>query len=159
MRRSAPIAFLLLAACAVEMPPPESPVPSPEAPSTAGTTILDRTAAERLLAAEGITLQWISWNYRGSLSVWDEQGTIHLRGSQDEADGPGRLEIDGEVREIGADYFVFDGRISIRDTPDAGRRREADKTWRFAITQNRPYWRLREFEWCDGLTDYVDIYF
>lgn len=159
MRRSAPIALLLLAACAVEAPPPESPVPLPEAPPTAGTTILDQAAAERLLGSEGITLQWISWNYRGSLNVWEEQGTIHLRGSQDQADGPGRLEIDGEVREIGANYFVFDGRISIRDTPDAGRRCEADKTWRFAITQNRPYWRLREFEWCDGLTDYVDIYF
>lgn len=159
MRRSAPITLFLLAACAVEAPPPESAVPLPEAPSTAGTTILDQAAAERLLGAEGITLQWISWDYRGSLNVWEEQGTIHLRGSQDEADGPGRLEIDGEVREIGADYFVFDGRISIRDTPDAGRRCEADKTWHFAITQNRPYWRLREFEWCDGLTDYVDIYF
>ena len=159
MRRSAPIALLLLAACAVEAPPPESSAPLPETPSRIGTTILDRSAAERLLGAEGITLQWISWDYRGSLNVWEEQGTIHLRGSQDQADGPGRLEIDGEVREIGADYFVFDGRISIRDTPDAGRRCEADKTWHFAITQNRPYWRLREFEWCDGLTDYVDIYF
>src|SRR5690606_24338861 len=57
MRRSAPIALLLLAACAVEAPPPDSSAPLPEAPSTAGTTILDRTAAERLLGAEGITLQ------------------------------------------------------------------------------------------------------
>ncbi len=44
-------------------------------------------------------------------------------------------------------------------TPDAGRRCEANKAWRFAVTQNRPWWRLREFEWSDGLTDYVDIYF
>ena len=157
MLRFAPIAFLMLAACVAETPP-ASTLP-PAVPSTAGTKILDRAAAERLLGADGITLQWISWNYRGSFDAWDENGTIRLRGSQDEADGPGRLEIDGEVREIGADYFVFDGRISIRDTPDAGRRCEADKTWHFAITQNRPYWRLREFEWCDGLTDYVDIYF
>ena len=63
------------------------------------------------------------------------------------------------MTEIGADYFVFDGTIRIADTPDAGRRCEADKVWHFAVTQNRPYWRLREFEWCDGLTDYIDIYF
>ena len=24
---------------------------------------------------------------------------------------------------------------------------------------NRRYWRMREFEWCDRLTDYIDIYF
>jgi hypothetical protein len=35
----------------------------------------------------------------------------------------------------------------------------ADKAWHFAVMQNRPYWRLREFDWCEDLTDYVDIYF
>lgn len=152
--------FLLLAGCSVNgAPPASSPVTDPAAPQVGGTRILDPAAAERLLGAKGVSLQWISWDYRGSANVWRDEGTIHLRGSQDASDGPGRLELDGEVREIGSDYFVFDGRISIRDTPDAGRVCEADKLWRFAITQNRPYWRLREFEWCDGLTDYVDIYF
>lgn len=160
MRCLSLLAFpLVLAACTAETPPPQSSGTPLEMPTASRTTILDQAAAERLRSAIGITLQWISWDYRGSISVWDEQGTIHLRGSQDESGGPGRLEIDGEVREIGADYFVFDGRISIVETPDRGRRCEADKLWRFAITQNRPYWRLREFEWCDGLTDYVDIYF
>lgn len=155
----------ILAGCAPAEPSDPRPVPPPssdsEQPQTppGSTRVLDRAAAERLLGASGITLQWISWDYRGSLSAWQEAGTIRLRGSQDAADGKGRLELDGEVREIGSDYFLFDGRIAIRDTPDRGRRCEADKLWRFAITQNRPYWRLREFEWCDGLTDYVDIYF
>jgi len=27
------------------------------------------------------------------------------------------------------------------------------------VTQNRRYWRIRTFEWCDDLTDYVDVYF
>ena len=36
---------------------------------------------------------------------------------------------------------------------------EKTKDWHFAITQGRPYYRLREFEWCDGLTDYIDLYF
>ena len=149
-------AMLLLTACTASVAPaaPERP----PVPAT-GTLILDAAAATRLLAARGVTLQWISWDYRGSLSVWEEGGTIRLRGSQDAAEGQGRLELDGEVREVGADYFVFDGRIAIADTPDPGRRCEADKTWHFAETQNRPYWRLREFEWCDDLTDYIDVYF
>lgn len=73
--------------------------------------------------------------------------------------GGGRLFMDGAVREIGSDYFIFTGTIRIEDTPDPGRRCEATKDWRFAVTQEQPYWRLREFEWCDGLTDYIDIYF
>lgn len=73
--------------------------------------------------------------------------------------GEGRLVMDGQVTEIGSDYFIFRGTIRIEDAPDPGRRCEATKDWRFAVTQNRPYWRLREFEWCDGLTDYIDIYF
>lgn len=123
------------------------------------TVVLDSAARDRLLAADGVTLQWIDWNHRGQVFVRDEGGTIRLTGSQVASDGPGKLFLDGTVREIGADYFVFDGTIRIEETPDPGRQCEADKLWHFAVTQGRPYWRLREFEWCDGLTDYVDIYF
>ncbi len=49
--------------------------------------------------------------------------------------------------------------LHILDAPDQGRACEADKSWHFAITQQRLYFRLREFEWCDRLTDYIDIYF
>lgn len=147
---------LALAACtaATDTPPPVSSAP----PSTA-TRILDAAAAARLRANKGVTLQWIGWNDRGTASVTDDAGTLMLRGAQAQPNGPGRLYLDGKVTEIGADHFVFDGTIRITDTPDAGRRCEANKVWRFAVTQNRPYWRLREFEWCDGLTDYIDIYF
>lgn len=152
---------LFLAGCApVAAPPPASaPDAPPAAAATNGTRILDRAAADRLLGARGVTLQWIDWDRRGTLSARDEGGTIRLSGVQAAQDGLGRLTLEGEVVEIGADYFIFDGTIRIADTPDPGRLCEADKTWHFAITQNRPYWRLREFEWCDGLTDYVDIYF
>ena len=67
--------------------------------------------------------------------------------------------VDGVITEIGEGYFILRGTVAITDTPDPGRECRADKIWRFAITQNRQYYRLREFEWCDGLTDYVDIYF
>lgn len=159
MRRFISLALMAaVAGCTAGSAGPEA-APPPLAPTAeAGTRILDRDAAAKLLAADGITLQWIGWNERGHVRVRDEGGTIRLTGSQAEPGGQGRLFVDGKVTEIGADYFTFDGVIRIVDTPDPGRRCEADKTWHFAITQNRPYWRLREFEWCDGLTDYVDIY-
>lgn len=146
-------------ASASPAPPPVSPPPPQTTASAGGTIIHDRAAADRLLGADGITLQWIDWDHRGPISVREEGGTIRISGSQQQADGPGKLFVEGEVVEIGTDYFVLDGVVRISDSPDPGRTCEADKTWHFAVTQNRPYWRLREFEWCDGLTDYVDIYF
>ena len=61
--------------------------------------------------------------------------------------------------EIGARSFTFRGRIAITDTPDPGRNCLRDGTYEFRITGRRRYWRLQQMEQCDGLTDYVDIYF
>ena len=152
-------ASLALSACTASAG--QMPMAQGTAPVAAGevTVVRDRAAAERLLGATGVTLQWIDWNRRGSVHVRTEDGRMRLTGAQRAASGPGALYLDGWVREIGTDYFLFEGTIRITDTPDSARRCEESKTWRFAITQGRPYWRLREFEWCDGLTDYVDIYF
>jgi hypothetical protein len=54
---------------------------------------------------------------------------------------------------------LLEGAVTIVNTPDEGRTCEGYGTWRFAVTQARKYYRLRQFEWCDGLTDYVDLYF
>jgi hypothetical protein len=133
---------------------------SPAVQSPDPTRILDLKAARRLHANKGLTLQWIDWGKtRGTAHVWTEGEVWKLRGAQAEAGGPGRLLLDGTITEIGADYFTFVGRIRISETPDAGRVCDKDKTWHFAITQKRSYYRLREFEWCDGLTDYIDVHF
>lgn len=123
------------------------------------TRIHDSAAAARLRANKGVTLQWIDWNSRGSAYVSVRKGVWTLRAAQAQAGGAGRLFLDGTITEIGRDYFLFDGVVKITDTPDAGRACEKRDVWRFAVTQNRRYWRIRTFEWCDGLTDYVDIYF
>ena len=155
-----------LAACApstgVSNPPPPAPpgaeAKAPDHPEP--TIIYDRDAAARLRANSGITLQWIGWDDRGPVEVTvDEDGVWRLRASQREAGGPGLLTVDATVTEIGDDHLLLDGLIKIANTPDSGRQCALDKEWRFAVTQGRRYWRLREFEWCDGLTDYVDIYF
>lgn len=129
---------------------------------TAGpTNILDRAAAARLLSNSGLTLQWIDWDVRGTVQSENLEGVISLSGVQQARDGKtGTLSIDGHVTEMGSDYFIFSGEISIIGTPMKDRVcRVTRDDWRFAITQGRKYWRLRQFEWCDGLTDYVDIYF
>ena len=165
--RGASVIALLLAGCAAASPTPPQPTPPPPivappppaVPSYEPTRVLSQTDARRLLANKGLTLQWIDWNTRGTAEVSQVDGVWHLRGAQAEANGPGRLFLDGAVTEIGAGYFTFEGTIRIVDAPDRGRVCEARKTWHFAVTQGRSYYRLREFEWCDGLTDYVDIHF
>lgn len=150
-------AVLALGGCTMDRP---SSFPAPALPEAGSATrILDTEMADKLRNNAGVTLQWIDWQTRGSVAVRTEGDRWLLSAAQASATGPGRLYLDGRIVEIGADYFLFDGTIRITDTPDQGRRCEARKQWRFAVTQNRPYWRLREFEWCDGLTDYIDIYF
>ncbi|WP_051003662.1 hypothetical protein [Sphingobium sp. SYK-6] len=166
-------ALLLLASCAgqpaldspdgrhgVALPHAAVPGPAPTAPSVSDRTfIADREALERLLGNSGITLQWIGWGRRGDLAADYATDLLHLRGGQSASDGPGKLVLDGVVTRIDRDSFTFEGRIDIIDTPDIGRvcRREGQMSFR--VTQNRRYWRLQEMEACDGLTDYVDIYF
>ena len=158
------VAALSLSAC-VTAPPiglPDAPEQSTSGTDEAGasaTTVYDEPAKQRLLNADGITLQWIGWDQRGEVFVREEGGQVLLTGSQGDPSSDARLYVDGKVTEIGAEYFVLDGKIRIENAPDAGRMCEMDKVWQFAVTQDRPYWRLREFEWCDDLTDYVDVYF
>ncbi|MEZ5744890.1 MAG: hypothetical protein R3D89_14500 [Sphingomonadaceae bacterium] len=168
LRFAVPLAMIALAACSAETPPP-APAPAPPPPPVSEapepsypgeeTRVLSQVDAKRLLGNKGVTLQWIDWDTRGTAVVSQREGLWQLRGAQAEANGPGRLFLDGAILEIGEGYFTFRGTIRISDTPDRGRSCEFDKTWHFAVTQNRPYYRLREFEWCDYLTDYVDIYF
>jgi len=121
--------------------------------------VSDPAALARLRRNSGITLQWISFESpaRGHVLVSERGGLVHLRGSQS-GDG-GELRLDGDVLSIDAASFTFRGEISIVGTPDAERNCLRDGTFEFRVTQRRRYWRLQQMEACDGLTDYVDIYF
>jgi len=125
-----------------------------EAKTDAGTVTYGR-----LKHNTGITLQWIGWDDRGVVMFREAGGVSYLSGGQIDPAGGGSLWLDGEVIDAGDDYFTFEGLIRIANSPDTGRICEDTKRWHFAITQDRKYYRLREFEWCDGLTDYIDIYF
>ena len=122
-------------------------------------TLQNPQTLQKLRNNSGITIQWIGWESRGIAVARDFDGQTYLSGGQIDDNGPGTLWMDGKITESGDDYFIFEGLIRISNSPEVGRVCEGTKKWRFAITQNRKYYRLREFEWCDGLTDYIDIYF
>ena len=123
------------------------------------TRVIDSAAAERIFSNEGVTLQWISWEKRGRAWVAVDADGHWLLTAMQKGDDGAALDIEGFITEIGSDYFLMSGTIKILGAPDAARFCNTSKEWRFAITQDRKYYRLREFEWCDGLTDYIDLYF
>jgi len=135
------------------------PAATAGAEATERTIVHDPAALARLRRNSGITLQWISFESpaRGHVVVSERGGFVHLRGSQS-GDG-GELRLDGDVLSIDAASFTFRGEISIVGTPDADRNCLRDGIFEFRVTQRRRYWRLQQMEACDGLTDYVDIYF
>jgi hypothetical protein len=141
---------LLLATAAAAQPPPAE-----------RTIVNDQAALQRLRRSSGITLQWISFETPGwgHVVATMRGGLLHLSGSQTERGGPGRLTLDGDVLSVEPRSFTFKGRIVIAGAPDPGRNCVRDGTYEFRVTQRRRYWRLQDFEACDGLADYVDIYF
>lgn len=133
----------------------------PTAPPLEPTKIEDWEAFDRIVNNSGLTLQWIDYDSapRGHVLAAYENRVLTLQGEQRSASGTGRVTLSGAIVRVSSKEFIFRGNITIAHTPDEGRWCSEDKEWRFAITQNRKYWRLREFEWCDQLTDYIDIYF
>jgi hypothetical protein len=123
------------------------------------TLVGDKIAMEKLRGPDGITLQWIGWDQRGDVQVEQRGKSLYLKGVQQQDGGKGRLELDGHILAVFTKSFIFKGRIAITDTPDEGRSCIRDGVYEFKITQKRKYWRLQQMEVCDGLTDYVDIYF
>ena len=132
------------------------------APASGERTIVNDSAAlNRLRHNSGITLQWISFGQpgRGHVVVTERNGLVHLRGSQTQRAGAGRVDLDGDVLSISARSFTFRGRIMIENAPDPDRECLREGTYEFRATGTRRYWRLQNIEACDGLADYVDIYF
>jgi len=125
------------------------------------TVVNDAKAKKMLLGKHPLSLQWISWDYFGTATVTDKKGVLYLTGEQKERGGSDYLRLDGTITEINARDFKFDGVIEMQISHNNGGapcKREGEMT--FAITQNRKYWRLQEMHNpCDGVTDYVDVYF
>lgn len=141
------------------LPPEEAYDDNLDAPLLLPTRVLSPKDLVRIAAPNGITLQWIDPIARGEVrALVDGDGVWRMIGSQSGA-GNAYVGVDGVITEVGENYFTLNGTITIENAPDAGRMCKATADWRFEITQNRKFYRLRHFEWCDGLTDYIDIFF
>ena len=134
-------------------------------PGTAAppTLVLDREGLHRLEGADGMSLQWISWERRGRIVVTEPGGRVHLEGEQREARGPGRMTLSGDVTRIDPSSFTFVGAIRIVDAPSDRPLCVRNGAFTFRISGRRRYWRLQQMASpdpaCAGLADYVDIYF
>lgn len=127
------------------------------------TEILDAKAKAMLLGRHKISLQWISWDYFGTATVTQKNGTFYLKGSQrGRGNGKGDfLNVDGVITSIDSKEFKFKGKIVTRISHiNNGEPCTREGEMSFKITGKRRYWRLQEMDNpCDEATDYVDIYF
>lgn len=124
------------------------------------TKVISPADLTRLINNKGMSLQWMSGPARGQVRVLVDVASGQWTLAAAHGDQAGAyVGVEGFVSEVGDNYFQLTGTLTILNTPDQGRTCRAFGNWRFAITQNRKYYRLRQFEWCDGLTDYIDIHF
>ncbi len=119
------------------------------------------TLESKILGRHLLSLQWISWDYFGSVEVRKENGRLHCIGSQRSRENDDYLIIDGYIEMKDALHFGFTGTIITKIYHiNNGQPCIRDGYFEFASTQGRKYWRLQQMENpCDEVTDYVDIYF
>jgi hypothetical protein len=125
------------------------------------TVINDVKAKNMLLGRHMISLQWISWDHFGAANVTSKNGVLYLKGAQKAKKGTDFLEISGVIVSVDASEFKFKGTITTQISHIAnGEPCERTGEMTFRITGKRRYWRLQEMDNpCDGVVDYVDIYF
>jgi hypothetical protein len=125
------------------------------------TVVKDKAAKAKLLGKHKLSLQWISWDYFGTATVTEKNGTLYLKGEQKSRQGTDLVKVEGTITAIEAKSFTFTGTIitQVSHNNDGNPcTREGEMT--FAITGKRKYWRLQQMQSpCGVETDYVDIYF
>ncbi len=125
------------------------------------TVVKDKIAKAKLLGKHKLSLQWISWDYFGTATITEKNGTLFVKGEQKSRKDTGFVKVEGQITAIEAKAFTFTGTIITQVSYINGGKpclREGEMT--FAITGKRKYWRLQQMQSpCGTETDYVDIYF
>ena len=122
----------------------------------------DHSPAPRLLGTHALSLQWIGRKDSGQVKIALDGKKTRLQGEQKGRKNADYLRIDGEVaRVVSPQEFVFRGRIEYSVSYiQGGRPCVRDGEYFFKSTKGRRYWRLQSMENnCEGVTDYIDIYF
>jgi len=141
-----------------------APLPEfPEPPDGLGTTLVaDAEAAQRVVGAHGVTLQWIGAQPWGELTVFEDLGLYYAKGGQKGEGEAARdsMEISGYLTRIDAEGFTLDGTISYelyQFDPTVRCRRKG--THRFRRIPDSNTWRLSgKASPCGDWEDVVEIY-
>jgi len=146
----------------------KSPEPSKEIakvtpPSEASETVTKtplEAEKDKLLGKHRFSLQWISWEYFGTVIVSEDKGTISIKGEQRSKENDDYVTIDGMILDIAVNRFKFRGKIVTKISHiNSGNPCNREGIMTFSVTGNRKYWRLQEMgNPCDAVTDYVDIF-
>jgi hypothetical protein len=130
-------------------------------PSQQREADVDKATLRLLLGSHPLSLQWISWDHPGMVSIIDDDGVLRVEGSQTARQDGDYLKIEGVITEVKPREFSFVGQIVTRVSHiNNGKSCTRSGNMRFRATGKRKYWRLRQMDNpCDGVTDYVDIYF
>ncbi|MDB5014625.1 MAG: Uncharacterized protein JWQ25_2827 [Daejeonella sp.] len=110
-----------------------------------------------------LTLQWISWNDPGSVTIEEtSDGWYKISGSQFNKNKENYLKINGRIKPITDRELEFEGEIESRiDHINNGDPCIKSGKQKFIATGSKKYWRLENMINCEGnmVTDYIDIYF
>jgi hypothetical protein len=133
--------------------------PGRQAP--AKTIINDPAARQNLLGIHRFSLQWISWDHFGKVTVTERGGTLFIKGEQLGRGNSDSLTIDGAITRVDTKEFTFQGEIVTQvSTNNNGAPCRRNGEMVFRITGNRKYWRLQQMNSpCEDIVDYVDIFF
>lgn len=116
---------------------------------------------KKLLGKHKFSLQWISWDYFGSVNISKlAESTYRCVGKQLSKENDDYIYIDGKLEVINAQELLFNGSIRTKiHHINGGKEYEKNGTHLFKATKGRKYWRMQDMEDPDGSTDYVDIFF
>ncbi len=126
------------------------PVAEEQLYTAPGSTLKD------LSGTHGLTLQWIDWEKWGSINFIKTEGNRY-KVSGKQIKGTDYLKVEGEITQVSDIQLDFEGTIEHKAMGEEPCIRTGVQT--FLATGKRQYWRLQNMEHCDGLTDYIDIYF
>lgn len=119
----------------------------------------------RLSGKHNLTIQWISWTKPGAItfnSIGNNKYEVEgfQQGSKSEKCPECYLKVKGTIIEVTPKKLRFTGKIesSIHHI-QGGEPCIKEGTFDFVSTKKRKYWRCQNMKGCDGVTDYVDIYF
>lgn len=127
----------------------------------------------RVLGKHLLTLQWISWESYGSVTIKKEaDGTLSCRGEQlarkcpkgteqGNIDNDDYVKLDGTIEIVDKDHLIFNGEIRTKVYHiNNGQEVLRQGTFNFVTKENRHYWRMQEqLNPADECTDYIDIYY